>query len=656
MTLCRRINQVFVAVWRCQGVSACFPGGRIGVDLTKARRSLPPMTSSGFPGHAARSSSGRLELVHVESGAVLASKVRLDRVATPQHLAWLRGNSAPGSEAAIVLAPARWAHTFFASAPTDVAFVDADGTVLRVRRSMRPWRVTLAFRASGAVQGMPGFLTRTRTRVGDRLTLREQQASRPARDDADWQADFDQIPEAMRAQFRESVDAGLQDTESQVDPWGVEAEEVREDAPAAPPPQVPAPRATPPSPLPESARRREEPARPAAAPKPASRTFSKGVDLATLTDRQTPLEWFEAVAIGQELNAVLLAGRRGAPAPDFEPENVAITAEGSVETHGVGAHALPSVPQVAHILLSLLGGVQTIPVQLRLFALQEVSPTPRCSTLGEYSRQLAVFERPNRQTTIREVYQRFMALPPPPVEEPRAPAAAPSRAPRPRKVRAALWRDRRVRMAAAVGALVVALVFAGWVVWELGAPLASGAGRAGAADGGAPVEKTFPEEAAERLRAAALRIWGAEPPRRAPLPAEVPPGQPAAVPLPRPRPGRAATSPADAVLEPTGGGDVPAVATASAVFSAANADVVPPVLERSRQPATPRTGVRLEDLPEVELVVSPTGEVESVRLVTETAGVIPKMMLSAIKTWHFQPATLDGRPVRYRLRMHLTNQ
>jgi outer membrane biosynthesis protein TonB len=61
-------------------------------------------------------------------------------------------------------------------------------------------------------------------------------------------------------------------------------------------------------------------------------------------------------------------------------------------------------------------------------------------------------------------------------------------------------------------------------------------------------------------------------------------------------------------------------------------------------------------LPEVELVVSPTGEVESVRLVTETAGVIPKMMLSAIKTWHFQPATRDGRPVRYRLRMHLTNQ
>jgi hypothetical protein len=625
------------------------------------------MSASAFPGHAARSSAGRLELVHVESGAVLAAKVKIERVAWRQHLDWLRSTSAPGDEAAIVLAPARWAHTFFASAPTDVAFVDENGRVLRVRRSMRPWRVTLAFKARGAVQGMPGFLTRTRTRIGDRLTLREQQASRPARDDADWQADFDNLPESARARFRESVNEGLQDTESQVDPWGVDAEEERVAGPPAPPPQVPAPPAPaahaperppvpPPSAPPELPRAREVAARPAAPPRPASRTFARSVDLATLTDRQTPLEWFEAVAIGQELNAVLLAGRRSAPAAEFEPENAAITAEGSVETHGHGAHALPSVAQVAHILLSLLGGVQTIPVQLRLFALQEVSPTPRCSTLGEYSRQLAVFERPNRQTTIREVYQRFMALPPPPVEEPRLTAAAPSRAERPRKVRAPLWRDRRVRMAAAVAALAVAVVFAGWVVWELGAPLASGAGRAGAAEGGTPVEKSFPEEAAERLRAAAFRIWGAEPPRRAPLPAEVPPGQPAAVTMPRPRPGGAVPRPADAAPEPAGRGEAPAAVIEPGVFSAANADVVPPVLERSRQPATPRTGTRLEDLPEVELVVSPTGEVESVRLVTETAGVIPKMMLSAIKTWHFQPATRDGRPVRYRLRMHLTNQ
>jgi hypothetical protein len=32
------------------------------------------------------------------------------------------------------------------------------------------------------------------------------------------------------------------------------------------------------------------------------------------------------------------------------------------------------------------------------------------------------------------------------------------------------------------------------------------------------------------------------------------------------------------------------------------------------------------------------------------------MMLSAIKAWRFAPATRDGRPVRYRLALRLTNQ
>jgi outer membrane biosynthesis protein TonB len=32
------------------------------------------------------------------------------------------------------------------------------------------------------------------------------------------------------------------------------------------------------------------------------------------------------------------------------------------------------------------------------------------------------------------------------------------------------------------------------------------------------------------------------------------------------------------------------------------------------------------------------------------------MMLSAIKNWHFEPATRNGSPVRYRMRMRLTKQ
>jgi len=100
----------------------------------------------------------------------------------------------------------------------------------------------------------------------------------------------------------------------------------------------------------------------------------------------------------------------------------------------------------------------------------------------------------------------------------------------------------------------------------------------------------------------------------------------------------------------------PAAAVDPGIYSAASADVVPPVPVRSRQPSSPPRGVREEDLPEVEVVVSPTGQVESVKLLTTDAGVLPSMMLSAIKNWHFEPATRNGSPVRYRMRMRLTNQ
>jgi hypothetical protein len=92
------------------------------------------------------------------------------------------------------------------------------------------------------------------------------------------------------------------------------------------------------------------------------------------------------------------------------------------------------------------------------------------------------------------------------------------------------------------------------------------------------------------------------------------------------------------------------------IYSGIDAAVVPPSLLRSRLPSEPPPGVRADALPEVEIVVSETGEVESVKLLTPQAGVGPSMMLSAIKTWRFHPASLDGEPVRYRLRMRLTGQ
>ena len=129
---------------------------------------------------------------------------------------------------------------------------------------------------------------------------------------------------------------------------------------------------------------------------------------------------------------------------------------------------------------------------------------------------------------------------------------------------------------------------------------------------------------------------------RVPVPVETPPPADAGVPQ--------AAAPPSAPAEPVPASVVPA---AVAVYSASDPLVVPPERIRPRAPGGPPEGTRAEDLAEVEIVVSATGEVESVRLVSPGVGPRSAMMLSAVKAWRFSPATRAGQPVPYKLRMRL---
>jgi TonB family protein len=93
--------------------------------------------------------------------------------------------------------------------------------------------------------------------------------------------------------------------------------------------------------------------------------------------------------------------------------------------------------------------------------------------------------------------------------------------------------------------------------------------------------------------------------------------------------------------------DEPLVVEDHSIYTAADLDVVPPILlsrdlsswRQSRQPYV--------DL--VEVMVSQDGDVERIRLVSEPRRMIDMMALSAAKMWRFDPALKDGEPVRYRL-------
>jgi outer membrane biosynthesis protein TonB len=50
----------------------------------------------------------------------------------------------------------------------------------------------------------------------------------------------------------------------------------------------------------------------------------------------------------------------------------------------------------------------------------------------------------------------------------------------------------------------------------------------------------------------------------------------------------------------------------------------------------------------MELLISPQGRVEQVRLISPTKRMTDMLLLSGAKTWKFAPALRDGEPVRYR--------
>ena len=117
-------------------------------------------------------------------------------------------------------------------------------------------------------------------------------------------------------------------------------------------------------------------------------------------------------------------------------------------------------------------------------------------------------------------------------------------------------------------------------------------------------------------------------------------------PAPRRAPPSAAPSSSVAVAVADAG---PSSVELDTVFDMSAADVVPPVfVRRQLADVVAHAGSAAAYL---VLVVSQTGQVEQVRLEPPTAQVRDRLLLPAAKAWQFTPATKDGRPVRYRLRV-----
>lgn len=81
--------------------------------------------------------------------------------------------------------------------------------------------------------------------------------------------------------------------------------------------------------------------------------------------------------------------------------------------------------------------------------------------------------------------------------------------------------------------------------------------------------------------------------------------------------------------------------------------MVPPQTIRQVVPPFPGR-VLLSGVATIDIVINETGTVDSVSMVTSLTPQDDRMALSAARNWEYRPATLNGKPVKFRKRLQLT--
>ena len=112
-------------------------------------------------------------LVNVGRGTVLATRIEAAFDSATRNRGLL-GRSGLPAGSAMVIAPSNSVHMFFMRFPLDIVFVAKDGTVVKVRQNVRPWRIAAAWRAFAVVEGPVGMIEQTGTRPGDTLAVQPQ--------------------------------------------------------------------------------------------------------------------------------------------------------------------------------------------------------------------------------------------------------------------------------------------------------------------------------------------------------------------------------------------------------------------------------------------------------------------------------------------------
>jgi hypothetical protein len=378
------------------------------------------------------------------------------------------------------------------------------------------------------------------------------------------------------------------------------------------------------------------------------------VSLAALKARGLALRWFEIVAVVQGLCSALIEAQQETMLVSMD--TVFLRADGRIFAAHAEIRDDETAVKAVGGVLDQIGGTE-LPAPLKFLASKATSSPPAYGTLAEFSSALSYYERPNRLELLQGVYEAWKALPAPAVSAQPAvppPAKKQSAASRKQPVGQRSWEPHQGRgMVMAAGLALVLCTVAFWALSVRSRNENSAAVNPGAATGADQILDVRSDQTVET--AALIGSAGSRP--HAPRVASTGPGGWTGAPV-EPVSGRSGARAA-------GTREVAAAATASpairneysrenftdiATYSAADRDVVPPL---AVYPRLPSLGPEDRGVSAFEIVVTDDGSVESVRAATAPGSVGQAMqitgILSAAKSWRFQPASKNGHAVRYRL-------
>jgi hypothetical protein len=407
------------------------------------------------------------------------------------------------------------------------------------------------------------------------------------------------------------------------------------------------------------------------------------IRLDDLLARDLDVQWFEGVALVQAVCRQVMAGG----AAGFPPASEIVLMSSGMVAIGVGSSAGSPVTAAAHLLAAMLK--DDVPVRLRLAVSQATSPGDVYPSLREFSEAVAYFERPDSAQVLAALFERASGATPKARDAEPQQSASDAASEEKWDASQLQPRKRRSGLVAVAALAVVALSSAAWVLGSDSGPerLASAVSTVTAAieRGLAPSPAPAPVPAVEKdtkpasrpPRAAVSRTSDSTPVARRVQRVEsrVTPSDvytlswlPALTPIKhewRPNiwtPFEAPIVFYSSVEIPAGGAMRPNVVDSprlarlqpdpSRIYSRADAGVVPPRSIYPRLPDLP-AGIRLEDQTVLELVINVKGTVDRADLRSIPRDIHEFMLVSAAKTWQFDPATVDGQPVKYRHRIHL---